>query len=198
MKRKIGIAIAIAFIICLVGNVLITIHRIGEYKENKPYEELTATEKLSSKLAGYKFKTKEELIEEGLLLTEEQEEASKIYSMISLPIEYLRSDTNNDNVDFKIGVMEAASKTLHEENSSGRVNTENLRDFMDNSINLTQDYMLALKAYKDINVNSFNIHMAETTNDFKNIINCIDRLEIKKINDTADKRSNIKLIKDIN
>lgn len=60
-KLKIGVGALILIIVIFAINVFITIDKVGEYSLSKPYEELTFTEKIASKLGGYNIKTRDEL-----------------------------------------------------------------------------------------------------------------------------------------
>lgn len=166
----IGATIVILFSI----NVALKINKVGEYKLTKPYEELTFTEKLAAKVGGYHFDTKQELIDKGLILTEEQEEVKRIVAIFKEVPEML--DTKDgENTDEKIKKCEEILNRLHQENSSGRINTDGLIDYMDNCISMTQNYMFALKAYKDLNVNNYKSYSDKLTDDFNKINNSFDR-----------------------
>lgn len=65
MKKEVVFKIiigAIVFIsIIFAINVFKAIGKVGDYSVSKPYEELTFTEKIASKIAGYDIKTSAEL-----------------------------------------------------------------------------------------------------------------------------------------
>lgn len=176
--RKIVIGIIVTIIVIFSGNVVLKIDKVGSYKVTKPYEELTFTEKIAAKVGGYHFDTKQELIEKGLILTEEQEEVKKIVEIFK-EVPNMLNTKHEEGIDNKIQECEKILKNLHKENSSGRVNTDKLSDYMDNCISMTQNYMSALKSYKKLDVDGYEYYSDEMMVDFNKINNSFDRFGFK-------------------
>ncbi|WP_346935019.1 hypothetical protein [Clostridium sp.] len=76
-------------------------NKVGGYKVNKLYEELTFTEKIAAKLKGFNFYTKEEQIEKGWIFSDEKKEAQEIIDIFS-PIASYIGTKDNEDTDIKI------------------------------------------------------------------------------------------------
>lgn len=175
---KIGIGLLSLLMVVFTINIFMNVEKVGKYKVDKPYEELTVTEKIAAKVGGYHFDTKQELIGKGLILSEEQKEVKFIISIFK-EVPNMLDTKDGVNTDEKIKKCEDILNKLHEENSSGRVNTNNLANYMDNCISMTQNYMFGLKAYKNLNVTSYKSYSEKVTEDFNKINNSFDRFGFK-------------------
>ncbi|AQS10550.1 hypothetical protein CLOBY_26950 [Clostridium saccharobutylicum] len=179
-KKSIKIAIGILIVIAIIFGISVfrAIDRVGEYKVDKPYEDLTFTEKTAALLKGYKFDTRKELEDKGLILTPEKKEAKAIGDIYK---DLLKSTKTSDSTDTdkKIKQCEDALKKLHEENSSGRVKGENLINFMDESIELISNYKTRLEALNRLDTKTYNEYIDKVNDNFKRLNNDLDRLGFK-------------------
>lgn len=175
---KIGIGVIVLILVVFCISVSLTIDKVGNYKAIKPYEELTFTEKVAAKVGGYEFYTKKELEDKGIIFTEEKKEAKKILEIFG-DIPNLIGTKDGENTDTKIKECETVLDNLHEENSSGRVKGENLINLIDDCMDMTQHYKLALEAYKKLDVDSYKSYNDKAVGEFNKINSDMDRLGFK-------------------
>ena len=176
---KIGVGIVVIIVLAFAINIFITIDKVGDYKVSKPYDELTFTEKIASKLGGYEFDTKKELEDKGLVYTEEKKEVKAIIEIFK-DIPDLVSTKDSENIDEKIKKCETVLTNLHEENSSGKIKGDNLIKLVDDCINMTQHYKFTLESYKKVDVDGYKTYGDKVVDDFNKINSDMDRLGFKE------------------
>ncbi|KGO14288.1 hypothetical protein NZ45_07970 [Clostridium botulinum] len=98
---KIGLGALVFIIIIFAINVFITIDKVAEYSVGKPYSDLTFTEKIAAKIGGYKFDTRQELIDKGLIADENGyvKDMSNKSKEISFDISDITTKVNTIKVD---------------------------------------------------------------------------------------------------
>lgn len=175
---KISLGVLCAITIMFGISVYKAMDKVGKYTFDKPYEELTFTEKVAAKVKGYNFYTKKELEDKGFILSDEKKEAKAI-SDIYKEILQLMKTSDNQNTDEKIKKCDDILDRLHKENSSGNVKGENLINFMDESIDTVSNYKLKLQALKKVNAKEYKEYNEKIDNNFKKLDNDLDRLGFK-------------------
>ncbi|MEW8994354.1 hypothetical protein [Clostridium sp.] len=159
-KTVIGIII---FVIVIFGiNIAVAMNKVGSYKVNKHYEELTFTEKIAAKLKGWIF-------------SDEKEEAQEIIDIFS-PIASYIGTKDNEDTDIKIKKCKAVLMLLDKENESGRITTNNLINLINDCKNTTDYYLKALEAFKGSDPSKYSTYSGKMVESFKNVNNDLSRL----------------------
>ena len=166
----------IIFVIVIFGiNIVVAMNKVGGYKVNKLYEELTFTEKIAAKLKGFDFYTKEEQIEKGWIFSDEKKEAQEIIDIFS-PIASYMGTKDNEDTDIKIEKCKEVLMLLDKENESGKITTNDLINLINDCKNTTDYYSKALEASKGSDVSKYSTYSDKMVESFKNVNNDLSRL----------------------
>lgn len=181
LLKKTVIGIIVLVIIIFGTNIVIAMNKVGGYKVNKFYEELTFSEKIAAKLKGVDFYTKEEQIEKGWILSDEKKEAQEIIDIFSPIASYLETKDNKDNrdnedTDIKIAKCKEVLMLLDKENESGRITTNDLINLINDCKNTTHYYLRALEAFERSNPSKYSTYWYKIGESSKNINNDLSRL----------------------
>ncbi|GEM_PF-3594501 len=178
LLKKTVIGIIVLVIIIFGTNIVIAMNKVGGYKVNKLYEELTFSEKIAAKLKGVDFYTKEEQIEKGWILSDEKKEAQEIIYIFSPIASYLETKDNKDNedTDIKIEKCKEVLMLLDKENERGRITTNDLINLIKDCKNTTYYYLRALESFERSNPSKYSTYWDKIVESSKNVNNDLSRL----------------------
>lgn len=175
LLKKTVIGIIVLVIIIFGTNIVIAMNKVGGYKVDKLYEELTFSEKIAAKLKGFDFYTKEEQIEKGWIFSDEKKEAQEIIDIFSPIATYIETKDNKDNedTDIKIAKCKEVLMLLDKENKSGRITTN---DLINDCKNTTYYYLRALESFERSNPSKYSTYWDKIVESSKNVNNNLSRL----------------------
>ncbi|WP_040328454.1 hypothetical protein [Clostridium ihumii] len=179
-KKTLVVGVVVVIALIFIIDMSITINKIGNFPVSKPYDEFTLNEKIASKLSGYEFFTKKELEEKGIIYTDDQNEAKKIIEIFNPLIELVSANKDGEDTEEKIKVCESILDELDKENSSGKIKGDNLINFIDDCISMTQNYKFSLEAYNKLEVDKYKMYSEKVVENFNKINNDMSRLGFGK------------------
>ena len=167
--------IVIILVICGI-RFCVACKTVDDFTVSVAKEDMNTFEYLACLAKGYDVNTKQELINQGIIFSDEMQTGCDIKDIIKPVVEAFGKEYKQLDIEKEILNCDDATSKLHEKNKSKKINNDDLKSLMEDSLNMVEYYKYSLEAYRDVNVDKFKAYSDKSLDTLKKVNNDLERI----------------------